>query len=29
MRILFIAGSNSHYHSLDYDTEIVRLDPKS
>ena len=29
MRTLFFAGSNSHYHSLDYDTEIVPLDPKN
>ena len=29
MRTLFVAGSNSHYHSLDYDTEIVPLDPQN
>ena len=29
MRTLLVARSNSHYHSLDYDTEIVPLDPKN
>ena len=29
MRTLFVVGSNSHYHSLDYDIGIVPLDPKN
>ena len=29
MRTLLVVGSNSHYHSLDYDIGIVPLDPKN